>query len=516
MGASSSFLDCELLPLWICFGWLSKCAIHHLRWPRGVRAGGCLRSQDGVPEGISWSPSPVHCRSTHPISVTWNRTAQLYRIRQAGQLAYDFGTTVCNEWLFGKEPKNMKFGSLRLSRSGFETISFACQTLGLSLIAVGIQAFFLDEKHVILIYVFRATMVLFVMLTLFCVPLILLDFPVGQETVTPLCAQVFGKELQYGNASLSWTQAVTDQGMHLADFFAFYSASLAPPGAVTDADQLLAFTVKMYHIDGQDFYDSSAQIQDLSKACSSRSEKVAPASAASRLRTWLSIGDFQCQAVTHKDRQRITLFVSHELMTVQQARLLDAEQGAKIISLAESHAASEGWSTKRHKRYATTDIEVARSKVLREYLDHSGLNERLANEVAIRFHVPWGLQHLESFVVKYAANCTGLGCGQSELAAHMDGTNFAVLSYNILLNSASDFNGGGTLLESYDNYTVQINQGLAVTHASKLMHGGGSVTQGTRYILVGFMEFRSRLSPLLHELSVRHDLVRGALGIPFN
>ena len=29
---------------------------------------------------------------------------------------------------------------------------------------------------------------------------------------------------------------------------------------------------------------------------------------------------------------------------------------------------------------------------------------------------------------------------------------------------------------------------MAVTHASKLRHGGATITKGTRYILVGFMQ----------------------------
>jgi hypothetical protein len=84
----------------------------------------------------------------------------------------------------------------------------------------------------------------------------------------------------------------------------------------------------------------------------------------------------------------------------------------------------------------------------------------------------------DGFVVKYDA-----AGGQRELKPHRDGS---VLSFNIALNPASEFEGGGTWFASLDD-AIKIDQGEMVTHSSALLHGGHGITSGKRYILVGFV-----------------------------
>jgi len=88
------------------------------------------------------------------------------------------------------------------------------------------------------------------------------------------------------------------------------------------------------------------------------------------------------------------------------------------------------------------------------------------------------LRLADGFVVKYDA--TG---GQRELKPHRDGS---VLSFNIALNQASEFEGGGTWFSSLVD-PIKIDQGEVVTHSSALLHGGHGITSGKRYILVGFV-----------------------------
>jgi hypothetical protein len=91
---------------------------------------------------------------------------------------------------------------------------------------------------------------------------------------------------------------------------------------------------------------------------------------------------------------------------------------------------------------------------------------------------PSKLRLADGFVVKYDA----LG-GQKELKPHRDGS---VVSFNIALNPASEYEGGGTWFASLDD-AVRIEQGQVVSHASGLLHGGHGITTGKRYIMVGFV-----------------------------
>lgn len=70
-----------------------------------------------------------------------------------------------------------------------------------------------------------------------------------------------------------------------------------------------------------------------------------------------------------------------------------------------------------------------------------------------------------------------------QLKPHRDGS---VLSFNIALNPASDFDGGGTWFDSL-NDAVKIDDGQIVSHAAGVLHGGHGITRGKRYILVAFV-----------------------------
>jgi hypothetical protein len=63
------------------------------------------------------------------------------------------------------------------------------------------------------------------------------------------------------------------------------------------------------------------------------------------------------------------------------------------------------------------------------------------------------------------------------------------------------------VIDPYDSFAATSDVGMAIFHASKMRHGGGLVTEGTRYILVGFMEYRSALSPLIMGIQASIDFV---------
>ena len=107
----------------------------------------------------------------------------------------------------------------------------------------------------------------------------------------------------------------------------------------------------------------------------------------------------------------------------------------------------------------------------------------------------WGVTCRELFVVKYEAGM------QTSLAPHRDGTISTLLSANIALNLGCGehptlqppcaFLGGGTQLSQFDDVVVSAPTGAAVTHPSKMLHGGAKIESGVRFLLVGFFDVAS-------------------------
>ncbi|KAH8552668.1 hypothetical protein BGW37DRAFT_489817 [Umbelopsis sp. PMI_123] len=138
------------------------------------------------------------------------------------------------------------------------------------------------------------------------------------------------------------------------------------------------------------------------------------------------------------------------------------------------------WLTSRHSAFATTDIPVSSIPDLAIRLP-ALLNDRLLSKwIAphFRFHPTRDLAFRDLFIVRYSHDA------QKSLQMHTDG---CLISFNILLNSHTDFQGGGTLFEGLDD-PVKIKQGDCVIHDAHLRHGGMEVISGVRLILVGFID----------------------------
>ena len=163
--------------------------------------------------------------------------------------------------------------------------------------------------------------------------------------------------------------------------------------------------------------------------------------------------------------------------------LFTAQECQSIIDEAEDVCANRvgGWTTKRHGNYPTTDIPIVELPGTMEFL-REALYTRVYPLLREQFQqfLPDGrsLRVADGFVVKYDADG-----GQSELKPHRDGS---VLSFNIALNPAADFEGGGTWFQSLQD-AVKIDQGEVCSHASGVLHGGHGITSGKRYILVAFV-----------------------------
>jgi len=151
-----------------------------------------------------------------------------------------------------------------------------------------------------------------------------------------------------------------------------------------------------------------------------------------------------------------------------------------------------GWTTTRHAAYATTDLPCSSITSVDAWV-RSNLRRTVLPELARRHG--WlalgeadgsRLAFRDLFFVRYSA------AGQPGLALHRDGS---VISFNILLNSPSEFDGGGTFIEA-DGCAYQIGQGDCFVHSGKLRHGGHPITRGERYVLVGFVDVLEEGEPL--------------------
>ena len=87
------------------------------------------------------------------------------------------------------------------------------------------------------------------------------------------------------------------------------------------------------------------------------------------------------------------------------------------------------------------------------------------------------------FIVKYDE------ATQNKLDLHQDGS---FLSINILLSDTKDFEGGGTYFN--DGLTSFLEQGDLLVHSGKVEHSGLTVTKGTRYIMVAFINIEVKLN----------------------
>lgn len=160
---------------------------------------------------------------------------------------------------------------------------------------------------------------------------------------------------------------------------------------------------------------------------------------------------------------------------------------AQVLAVLERITAADGWCTQRHAAYPTTDLPCYRAAPIDAWV-RGALVRRLFPQLHAQYAIPETKRIVfrELFYVKYEA-ARG---ERAELALHCDGS---VLSFNVLLNDASEFDGGGTYFEA-SGETIYITQGDAVAHSGKVRHAGAPVVAGKRLILVGFLDVIDRVS----------------------
>ena len=150
-----------------------------------------------------------------------------------------------------------------------------------------------------------------------------------------------------------------------------------------------------------------------------------------------------------------------------------------IIQETEKYTKKNGWTTKRHNDYPTTDISlgVLNDDVKNYVSDH--IKSDLYPIISKIINIPVKrLQSVDVFIIKYEEG------KQVSLEKHKDGSTF---TFTMLLNDPSEFEGGGTFFHDYDIGLLQPSNHEVVLHSGYILHEGKAITKGKRYLMVGFI-----------------------------
>ena len=94
---------------------------------------------------------------------------------------------------------------------------------------------------------------------------------------------------------------------------------------------------------------------------------------------------------------------------------------------------------------------------------------------------PWQLAVDDALIVGYDA-----AVNATQMPAHRDS---ALVTVNVALSDAADYEGGGTLIEA-SGAVLRMDQGHAALHASGVRHAGHHITAGRRWVMVLFVVSR--------------------------
>ena len=147
----------------------------------------------------------------------------------------------------------------------------------------------------------------------------------------------------------------------------------------------------------------------------------------------------------------------------------------KIVQACDRYAASHGgWET---QLFSVTRQDIA----LADVRECALLSHCITNAVTETVHAILGshvyMDRNQPHILKYDA-------GHRMTPFHHDHCH---LTINLMLSSRQSYQGGGTQI--LDVGTVMLDQGEYLIHPGPLLHRGCEITQGTRYLLVFFVNF---------------------------
>ena len=152
-----------------------------------------------------------------------------------------------------------------------------------------------------------------------------------------------------------------------------------------------------------------------------------------------------------------------------------------IIQESEDYAKIHGWTTTRHDNYPTTDNKITNHWNTYNYISNY-VHRHVFTEIERLYNVnSYELGINELFVAKYQNKKSK----QYKLDEHVDGSEF---SFVIALNDS--FEGGGTYFPELDK-VIKLKTGDCLVFSGQNKHAGVKTVSGTRYILTGFIHFKS-------------------------
>lgn len=159
--------------------------------------------------------------------------------------------------------------------------------------------------------------------------------------------------------------------------------------------------------------------------------------------------------------------------------LISKDNCNKIIKEAEDYGKNNNWTEKRHENYPTYDNQITT-----EWYSYSFVQNLCQKYMYPKICELYNINTKdiginEIFVVKYDM------LHQRKLDAHRDGSQF---SFIIGLND--DYTGGGTYFTQMKKH-IQFKTGDCLVFSGQNEHKGLEITSGTRYIIAGFLHFKS-------------------------
>ena len=165
--------------------------------------------------------------------------------------------------------------------------------------------------------------------------------------------------------------------------------------------------------------------------------------------------------------------VIHNAMPQEVCKLIKDE--------GDTYATANGWSARRYAYYPTVDNQITEEWQVFSDIElflESVIYPSICNTFDISGTDKLGLN--EVFIVKYDMS------GQLYLEPHRDGSEF---SFIVALNDKNEYNGGGTRFCETDT-NVKLGVGECLVFNGQNEHSGISITDGTRFILAGFIHYK--------------------------
>eukprot|EP00040_Diaphanoeca_grandis_P027155 m.153924 g.153924 ORF g.153924 m.153924 type:complete len:587 (-) comp30859_c0_seq5:208-1968(-) len=455
-------------------------------------------------------------RISKSLRVSWDLARRQFRTRSMGVFHYDYSKLHCRTWMYGKQANAEVFeiaGGVKIHYHGVCAGVMCGLMFFLALLGEMVVMWRNTPRSPlenrdddsnpfdVVVVIARGWKHLALMMAFLLFLIVPSSLDAWPTVADYYCSTVFGADNKLG-AEPGWIETLRRHGVVHGDHFVTVDELVVDTLDDYTTPATLATVYRTIS------FKHAEKSLNLIAACENSKQPTKGVSSI-EFQQWLELGGYECKVIA--SNKITSLYIGHKLLKVRRFRVLSKTQTQRIIELTTTHTQRHGWSTNRHKNYATTDVAVAATTELQHYLKAHDLGRKVSDIVFNEFDLSpsslWGLAPREMFVVKYAVNCRqgDVGCGQSSLDMHMDGGDDTVVSFNILLNDVAGFSDGGTEFAALQG-SAKCDVGMAVAHGSKITHGGALITNGTRYILVGFMEFDSILTPFYHRLTALREI----------